>query len=88
MLLVWRAGPQVMFVQQKDTGATESLKQLAEDVASLEKKIAAVESDPQLAQLAAAHVDIDEAVLRETAKLHADDAENLRLWHEFLDLAV
>ena len=27
---------------------------------------------------------IDEAVLQETAKLHADDAENLRLWHEFL----
>src|SRR4029079_954300 len=30
------------------------------------------------------HAAIDDAVLRETAKLHADDAENLRLWHEFL----
>src|SRR4051794_17072423 len=49
--------------------AQESLKQLTEEVASLEKKIAAVESDQQLAQLAAAHADIDEAVLRETAKL-------------------
>src|SRR3954462_6675347 len=62
----------------------ESLKQLGEVVGSLEKKISAVENDPQLAQLAASHVDIDEAVLRETAKLHGDDSENLRLWHEFL----
>jgi arginyl-tRNA synthetase len=30
------------------------------------------------------HADIDQTVLAETAKLHADDAENLRLWHEFL----
>ena len=27
---------------------------------------------------------IDRAVLQETAKLHADDAENLELWREFL----
>ena len=38
----------------------------------------------QLAALAAAHSQIDSAVLEETAKLHAGDDENLRLWHEFL----
>jgi arginyl-tRNA synthetase len=64
--------------------AQESVKQAAEEVAGLERKIAAVEGDAQLATIAIAHANIDAAVLEETAKLHAGDAENLRLWHEFL----
>ncbi len=51
---------------------------------SLRKTIHAVESDPQLARQARDHADVAQAVLVETAKLHADDPENLRLWHEFL----
>jgi len=47
-------------------------------------KIQAVDDDPHLSTLAAQHPKIDEAVLQETAKLHADDEENLKLWHEFL----
>jgi len=35
-------------------------------------------------QLAAQHAEIRSAVLAETARLHADDPENLRLWREFL----
>src|SRR5262249_49572185 len=62
--------------------AQQSAKEQAEEVASLEKKIAAIEGDPELAPLAAQHPHIDEAVLQETAKLHADDPQNLRLWHE------
>ncbi|HUE74545.1 MAG TPA: arginine--tRNA ligase, partial [Pirellulaceae bacterium] len=49
-----------------------------------QKKIAKIESDPLMASLAASHPSIDTAVLEETAKLHAGDEENLRLWHEFL----
>jgi len=49
-----------------------------------QKKIERVESDQTIAPLAAGHPAIDQAVLAETAKLHAGDAENLRLWHEFL----
>jgi arginyl-tRNA synthetase len=64
--------------------AQDSHKAQVEEIAAVEKKIAAVESDPQLSRLAAQHTDISEAVLHETAKLHADDPENLRLWHEFL----
>jgi arginyl-tRNA synthetase len=64
--------------------AQESAKQQAEEVALLEKKIGAVASDSVLAKLVSAYVQIDEAVLEETAKLHADDPENLKLWHEFL----
>jgi arginyl-tRNA synthetase len=62
----------------------DSAVTLSEEVVDLEKRIAAVAGDAQLAALAAAHPNIDSAVLEETAKLHASDSENLRLWHEFL----
>jgi arginyl-tRNA synthetase len=64
--------------------AEASLKDLAAEVAALEAKLAQVEGDPALAKLAAAHGDIASAVLAETAKLHRGDAENVRLWKEFL----
>jgi arginyl-tRNA synthetase len=41
-------------------------------------------ADPEIGPLAAAHPQIGTAVLEETAKLHAGDEENLRLWREFL----
>jgi len=44
----------------------------------------AVEDVPELAQLAAEHPDVGAAVLAETAKLHAGDEENRRLWRQFL----
>ena len=62
----------------------DQIKKLNEELESLQKKISAVSADPQLAPLAADHVTIDQAVLAETAKLHEGDAENLKLWHEFL----
>ena len=49
-----------------------------------QQKLAAVDRDPRLSKLAAEHEDIGAAVLAETAKLHAGDEENLRLWREFL----
>lgn len=54
------------------------------EVAAAEAKLAAVEGSPELSRLAAEHPDIGQAVLQETARLHQDDEENLRLWHEFL----
>lgn len=62
----------------------EQAKKLQEEIEGYEKKTAAVDSDLQLAKLAAEHPTIDEQVLAETAKLHSGDPENLRLWHEFL----
>lgn len=62
-------------------------KQLAdkqEELSDLKEKIAKFESSPAQMKLASEHADIENAVLAETAKLHADDAENLKLWHEFL----
>jgi arginyl-tRNA synthetase len=64
--------------------AQDASNALADEISALESKISAVESDSQLSKLAAAHANIDEAVLQETAGLHANDVENLKLWHEFL----
>jgi arginyl-tRNA synthetase len=71
-------------VAQALSKAQDAAKEQTETVASLERKIAAIESDPALAKVASDHANIDQAVLEETARLHAGDAENLRLWHEFL----
>ena len=63
---------------------SKQVEELSEMLASLRGKIAAALGDAALSGLAKEHAGIDEAVLAETAKLHAGDAENLRLWHEFL----
>jgi len=61
-----------------------SIREAAEEVEGAEKKIAAVDDDPLLAELAAEHPDIVRGAQLETAKLHSGDAENLRLWREFM----
>ena len=74
-----------------DKKAQKTLRKLESDLAEtrgdvklLEAKVAAIDADAESSRLAAEHAEIGAAVLRETAKLHADDAENLRLWEEFL----
>jgi arginyl-tRNA synthetase len=70
---------------QADLRKLEStLAEATEEIAALAAKQAAVENDPRLSVLAREHATIGNAVLAETAKLHAGDAENLALWREFL----
>ncbi len=64
-------------LQEKALAARESLT-------AAQARIAALERNPQLRVTAAEHTAIAEAVLEETAKLHAGDPENRRLWEEFL----
>jgi arginyl-tRNA synthetase len=64
--------------------AEANLKELEASLESTEASIRQVESDPALSALALAHPDIGRAVLAETARLHEGDAENTRLWQEFL----
>ena len=61
-----------------------SVKEAVEEIEAAKKKIAAVDDDPILAQLAAEHPQIGPGTQAETAKLHAGDAENHRLWQEFM----
>lgn len=51
---------------------------------ALEARIQQVDSDATLSSDARQHPQIGAAVLEETAKLHAGDAENRRLWEDFL----
>ncbi|MGI6419621.1 MAG: arginine--tRNA ligase [Thermoguttaceae bacterium] len=64
--------------QQKDIGETR------DELDALRAKLEAVEQDPGLSKLAAEHPRIGQSVLEETARLHAGDEENRRLWREFL----
>ena len=61
-----------------------SVKESSEEIEGARKKIAAVDDDPILAELAAEHPQIGCGTQAETAKLHAGDAENQRLWREFM----
>ena len=74
-----------------DKDAGRQLKRLEQDLAaakdavqSAQKKIAVVELDPALKALADAHPQVAELARKETARLHAGDAENKRLWDEFV----
>lgn len=62
----------------------EQSAELKEQIASGKKKLAAVDTDPHLRSLAYDHPEIAVASRTETAKLHAGDVENRRLWNEFL----
>ncbi len=57
---------------------------LREGIASLEKKLERVRTNPIELALADAHLGIARAARDETVKLHAGDATNLALWKEFM----
>jgi arginyl-tRNA synthetase len=74
-----------------DKKAAQAVRRLESQVAEqreaihgLHAKIAAIDLDPELSRLVGDHPHIDEAVLAETAKLHAGDSENRHLWEQFL----
>ena len=64
--------------------AEAQLRDLQADLAGLRAKVASVDDDPELSQLAAAHSDIGQQVLLETARLHGGDPTNVELWREIL----
>lgn len=75
----------------KDKSLKKSVRDLKNQISELRAQcqdlrgtIATIEQDAVLSDLARRHPHIDQAVLRETARLHEGDAENLALWREFL----
>ena len=62
----------------------ETLNELTDNIAGAERGIAAVDDDKKVKALADAHPDIAVQARSETAKLHAGDEENRRLWDRFL----
>ena len=73
--------------QKKElNNAISSAKKLAEKIAGMSRVIEAIESSPELTKMAAAHPDIGNAALLETAALHAGDETNIGLWEQFLPM--
>jgi arginyl-tRNA synthetase len=62
----------------------EKVSEAESQLAAVRKKIEVVACTPRLKELADRHANIGDAVLAETAKLHAGDAENRKLWQSFL----
>ena len=80
-----QAGPKPDKKQAAALRKLESgIQEAAEEVEGQRGKIRTVEDNPALAQLTVAWPNIGAAVLEETAKLHAGDPENRRLWAEFM----
>lgn len=82
-------GPSADAAEQKRAakrlrGLKNQVVEMRDKVAAAEKKLAAVEESTELNRLAEQHPNIGSAVLEETARLHAGDPENIRLWHAFL----
>jgi arginyl-tRNA synthetase len=87
----FQAARQAAASQSSDKDAARSAKKFEQDlndlqseIASVEKKIATVDTNPQLKLLAKSHPQIGELARRETARLHEGDSENQRLWDEFV----
>lgn len=84
----WAEGTTESERQRLVASAQQRLQQLSEQAESLRRKLATVEQDAHLYQLAKDHPDIGDRVLQETAKLHAGDPENRRLWEQFMPLCL
>ncbi len=61
-----------------------NVTELREQITSIKMQIESVESSPLLMALADEHPQIAELARLETAKLHAGDEENTRLWNQFV----
>ncbi len=69
---------------KKQRQQAAAISEMRGELAGLLVKIATTDVNPQLNKLAAAHADIGQQVLQETARLHSGDATNVELWREFL----
>ncbi|MBM4074157.1 MAG: arginine--tRNA ligase, partial [Planctomycetes bacterium] len=85
------AAKQAAELNKADKDAAKLAKRVEQDrtnllaeVASAEKKIATINNDERLKRLADTHPRIAELARRETALLHEGNAENQKLWNEFL----
>jgi arginyl-tRNA synthetase len=88
---VEQAEAELAAADQRDKKAAKVVRKLRTQLdeerarrAAMVAKLEQVDNDPALAEFAQQHANIDQAVLEETAKLHANDPDNLKLWHEFL----
>lgn len=68
--------------------AARSVVEAEEALREIDKKIARVDSDPDLRRQAAEHTNLETRAQQETVRLHQGDSENIALWNQFLPLCV
>ena len=78
------AKPDAKKLRKELARLNEKRKDTQNQLAKAEQLIQDVEQDESLLQVANAHSGINQAVLNETADLHAGDPTNRQLWDEFL----
>lgn len=61
-----------------------SCAELGKQIEASQRELQEIETSPELGPLVREHPHVEQTVLEETAKLHAGDEENLRLWRQFL----
>lgn len=78
------AAPADKKIQKELQSANNALRDAASELDANASKMAAFESDPNLLATSAAHPQLNDKVLAETAALHRGTADNLKLWNDFL----
>lgn len=78
------AAPADKKVQKELQSANNALRDASSELDANAMKLAAFESDPKLLETSAAHSQLNDKVLAETAALHRGTADNLKLWNDFL----
>ena len=71
-------------LRKEQSRLNTQIMELLDTIKAVAEKIKAVHNDSQTLEMAKSNPDIGQAVLAETSKLHHGDAENQRLWHEFV----
>ncbi|MCC6512038.1 MAG: arginine--tRNA ligase [Pirellulaceae bacterium] len=96
--LIARATEKLSMTQERAAGnkkaekefkaATRAVEEAEQALIDIDKKIARVQSDPLLNQLAIQHSELETRAQGETVKLHQGDPENLALWERFMPLCL
>lgn len=68
--------------------AEKDVRSARDTVSSLQAKVAAVQDNEGLLEIAVAHPDIQRSAQLETAKLHEGDEQNLALWRQFVPISI
>ena len=71
-------------LRKEQSRLNTQIMELLDTIKAVADKIKAVHNDAATLEMVKSNPDIGQEVLEETSKLHHGDAENQRLWHEFV----
>lgn len=78
------AAPKDKKLAKEFSSAESQLKEAQEELKKSNETVSEANRDSKFIAMADEHSELGQRVLKETSKLHAGDAENLKLWDDFL----